>query len=96
MTDSKIREAFEAEFSGLPKGLSEDGTLYMNLTTRATWNGWRSAYQAARQSALEEAVLACESIARNWVDTGATPADCADAIRQLAAQADKRPEGEKT
>jgi hypothetical protein len=56
--------------------------------------------QAARLSALEEAAKVCSDMAAKWdVDLGErygmAAADCAAAIRQIAAQAGK-PQGEKT
>lgn len=97
MSDSKIRAEFEAYWRTrqlrthryTDRECPEDWGLAFKADAEAAW-------QAARQSAMEEAAMVCEDIASNWVETGATPEDCANAIRQLAATPDKRPEGEKT
>ena len=53
--------------------------------------------EAIRQSALEEAAKLAEAEPRVWNFNAPDPQKrIATKIRQLAAQADKRPEGEKT
>ncbi len=78
MTDSKMRAEFEAwALLGRPA---------------SAWDNWQLCWQAARQSALEEAIRACES--EHLEDPQAGTEDiaydhaidhCTAAIRQLAA-----------
>jgi hypothetical protein len=106
MTDS-TRAAFEAwlstvyscgsaSFERYPISVHYDSGHYRCREDQSAWEGWQAAYQAARLSALEEAARVCEAEAspRAMVkneDGAFACACCAAAIRQLAAQADKRP-----
>ncbi len=92
MTDS-TRAAFEAWWNEI-LGLHFTRAEQFNCSTAVAF----TIYQAARQSALDEAATICYSKANDWHGHDGKYAceDAAAAIRQLAAQADKRPEGEKT
>jgi len=107
MSDSKIRAEFEAWCALRPcpldvyqVDLQGEGLAYLDMETHSAWK----AYQAARQSALEEAAKALEPL-RETYDSGG---DCSAgmgfmdaieaataAIRSLANPAE-RTEGEKT